>query len=412
MLKTSLKIVLSIVLIAVSVVIGLRLRDRLVAQDNSPQADAARLPAPVDIAEITRGTLVLRRTISGTLVASAEFTVAPKVSGRVVRLLVDLADTVTNRQVVAILDDAEYVQAVAQADADLAVATAQLAEATGALSIAERTLARVTSLREKDMAAEFEFDNARSDQVSALAQVEVAKARVTRAESSVAAARIRLAYTQVVADWGEGDDLRVVGERFVDAGDTVSANAPLFHVVELNPIQGVLFVPERDYARLRPGQAVKLQTDAYPGKEFHGTIERIAPVFRETTRQARVELRFENKDQGLRPGMFMRATVELDRVDDAIIVPFSALTARDGSTGLFVTDAAKRRVQWRPVEVGIAEDERVQVIAKDGEALSGHVVTLGQHLVDDGGAISPSFEPAPPQRDATLPGRAEPADLE
>jgi len=394
MLKTLLKITLIAAVVASALLIGQKIRTRIAAQQPESERNEANLPAPVEVAPITIGELVLRRTISGTLVASSAFTVAPKIAGRVVRLNVDLSDPVTKGQVVALLDDDEHVQAVAQAKADQAVATAQLSEATSSLTIAERTLARVESLHEKDMAAEFEYDTAKSDQITRLAQVEVAKARVERAEASVEAARIRLGYTRVVADWGDGDDERVVAERFVDAGETVSANAPLYRVVELDPIEGLVFVPEREYARLRPGQSVQLQTDAYPGEIFEGTIERIAPVFREASRQARVQLKIDNESQALKPGMFIRATIELDRVTDATVVPFDALTERNGIPGVFVLGDTGETVTWRPCAIGIAEGTRLQVTPEDGRPLVGRVVTLGQHLLDDGGKVTYSTRTA------------------
>ncbi|NIR30343.1 MAG: HlyD family efflux transporter periplasmic adaptor subunit, partial [Gammaproteobacteria bacterium] len=70
--------------------------------------------------------------------------------------------------------------------------------------------------------------------------------------------------------------------------------------VELDPITAVFYVTERDYARLKPGQEAALSTDAYPGESFSGRIVRIAPVFRESTRQARVELRVANPDLRLK----------------------------------------------------------------------------------------------------------------
>ena len=86
----------------------------------------------------------------------------------------------------------------------------------------------------------------------------------------------------------------------------------------------MFFVTERDYARLQTGQVASLTTDAFASETFSGTIQRIAPVFRESTRQARVELRVDNLELRLKPGMFVRATVILDRVEDAVIVPEQA----------------------------------------------------------------------------------------
>ena len=341
-------------------------------------------PAPVEVAAIVRGPIELRRTYSGTLEPRAEFVVAPKVSGRVERLAVNLADTVSRGQVVAELDNDEYVQEVAQAKADLEVARATLSEAKSALEIADRDLERIQTLRGRGVASESQLDAGRANHLTKRAQLEVAMAQVAKAESSLETANIRLGYTKVRASWTGGSNRRVVAERFANEGGTVSANASLLLIVELDPITGVMFVTEKDYVRMRTGQLATLTTDAYPGERFEGRIERIAPVFREATRQARVELTVGNAEHKLKPGMFIRVTVVLDRLAEATIVPEKALTTRDDRTGVFVVSGDGKTVSWRDVAVGIREGDRVQV---EGEGLSGRVVTLGQQLVDDGSPI-------------------------
>ena len=188
---------------------------------------------------------------------------------------------------------------------------------------------------------------------------------------------------------------RVVAERYLDEGQTVAANAPLLLIVELHPINGVVYVTEKDYARLKPGQSVSLTTDAYPEEQFRGQIDRIAPVFRKSTRQARVEMTIENEQHRLKPGMFIRATVVMEKVPEATIIPEQALTTRNEKSGVFVVNDDGKSVVWREVKVGIREGHRVQV---EGEGLSGLVVTLGQQLVSDGSAITISNdqnEPTP-----------------
>ena len=357
--------------------------------------------APVEVAPIQRGPIELKRTFSGTLEPRAEFVVAPKVSGRVERLAVNLADTVKRGQVVAELDNDEYVQAVAQAKADLEVARANLSEAKSALEIATRELERVRTLRGRGVASESQLDSSNANRLAKQAQLEVARAQVTKAKSALETANIRLGYTKVRAGWSGGSDRRVVAERFVDEGGTVSANASLLLIVELDPITGVIFVTEKDYARMRTGQTATLTTEGYPGEQFHGRIERIAPVFRQATRQARVELMIENTQRRLKPGMFIRVIVVLDRVAETTIVPEHALTKRGDQAGVFVVQEDGRSVAWRTVTVGIREGNRVQV---EGEGLSGRVVILGHQLVDDGSPITiPAEEgetaPAGPKTD-------------
>ncbi len=354
------------------------------AQERGGQNGDVR-PAPVEVLPIEHGPIELRRTFSGALEPRAEFVVAPKVSGRVERLNVNLSDPVERGQLVGELDNEEYIQAVAQARADLAVAKANQAGARSALEIATRELDRLKTLRQRGVASESQLDAVNANHLAKQGELEVARAQVVRAESSLETANIRLGYTRITAGWSGGKDERVVAERYVDEGEMVSANTPLLRIVELDPITGVFFVTERDYARLKPGQKAVLETDAYPGEVFQGRIERIAPVFKQATRQARVELNIDNTQQRLKPGMFIRATVVLERLAQAVIVPEQALTRRDDRTGIFLVDESGRAVAWRAVDVGIRDGNRVQL--KD-EELSGRVVTLGQQLLDDGSVIT------------------------
>jgi RND family efflux transporter MFP subunit len=368
--------------------------------DLSKGAKAQR-PVPVQVGPIEHGPITLQRTFSGELEALTEFVVAPKVSGRVERVLVNIADQVRRGQVVAELDNDEYVQAVAQAQADLEVARANLSEARSALEIANREYKRSELLFKRGIASDSEFDAAGQDQLAKQAQVKVAAAQVTKAVSSLETANIRLGYTQVTAGWTDGNEHRVVAERYMDEGQTVAANAPLLLIVELNPIVGVVFVTERDYAHLNAGQQVSLTTDAYPGESFTGRIDRIAPVFRKSTRQARIEMTIDNPQHRLKPGMFIRANVVLFQLPEATIVPEQALTIRDDRDGVFIVSEDGRSVGWREVNVGIREGNRVQV---DGEGLSGRVVTLGQQLVKEG---SPITIPAGQNEPAADPKKAD-----
>jgi RND family efflux transporter MFP subunit len=299
-------------------------------------------------------------------------------------LQVDLADSVKRGQVVAVLDDAEYVQEVASARADLAVEKAGHAEALDQLEITERELKRLEPIHKRGELSSSQLDVVRSQMIAKKSLIEVTRARIARAEAELESARIRLGYAQVKADWQGGNELRVVAERYVDAGETVAANAHLLRIVEIDPITAVFFVTERDYARLSVGQQARISTDAYPGVDFVGSVQRIAPVFSETTRQARVELLVENPERRLKPGMFIRATVMLQRVEDAVIVPELALTQRDGREGVFMVDADGKTARWEVIEPGIRQDGKLQVT---GAALSGQVVVLGQQLLDDGSEL-------------------------
>jgi RND family efflux transporter MFP subunit len=397
MKSTGVKILpLLVFVIGAVAVLGWMIVHQFKSTSGKGQGAVTARPLPVEVKVIRRGSIALHRTFSGELKAQAEFVVAPKVSGRVLQVMVNLADRVARGQIVAELDNDEYVQAVAQAGADLEVARANLSQAKSALEIAEREFKRTESLLGRGIASDSEYDAARQDQMAKNAQLKVAAAQVAKAESSLETTNIRLGYTKVTAGWTGGDEYRVVAERYVDEGQTVTANAPLLTIVELNPIVGIFFVTEKEYAYLHPGQPVSLTTEAFPGEPFSGRIERIAPVFRKSTRQARVEMHIDNPQHRLKPGMFIRVSVELARVADAVIIPQQALTVRDDQEGIFIVSGDGRSVAWHPVTVGIVDGDQVQA---QGDGLTGEVVTLGQQLLSDGALITIPQQAASPAGD-------------
>lgn len=349
-----------------------------------PFAREARAAVAVEVAPVERTSIRELRTFTGTLHAAARFDVAPKIGGRLEHLEVDLGDRVEKGQVVARLDDDESVQELEQARAELEVARASLAEAQSSREAKERQYERMRELREQRVASQQELDAAEAEAMAQRARVRLAEAQVSQREAALRAAEVRMSYTTIRATWQGDDRSRVVGERFVDEGTTISANTPIVSVLDIERLTGVVFAAERDYPRLRIGQDATILADAYPGRTFPATVARIAPLFREASRQARIEVEAPNADGLLKPGMFVRVQVQLDQADDALIVPLAALVERAGEPGVFAVDRAAGTAHFVPVVVGIVENGRAQIREP---ALEGEVVTLGQHLLEDGAEI-------------------------
>ncbi len=363
----------------------------------SPGGNRQSRPAPVSVEVATRGPIEHRRIFSGSLQAAFRLNIAPKISGQLSTIAVDLADPVTNGQVVATLDRAEAEQLVAQAEADLAVASASRTEAQSAAEIARREHDRVAELHEQRIVSDSEYDASRATYLGSIAAEEVALARVRRAEAALESARIRLSYTSIRAEWTRGDDQRVVAERLAEEGDAVSAAEPILTVVELDPIEAVFFAAETEYASLAEGQPVEIVTDAFPGRVWTGAIARVAPIFRVGSRQARIEVEIPNPGAELKPGMFARIQAVLARVDDAVTIPRDALTKRQGRDVVFIANPDDT-VTLRPVDLGIQTPGRVQIFGLDAGQ---RVVTLGQQLLEDGSAITiPDDLPDAEDRDA------------
>lgn len=352
------------------------------------QAGAQRRGAPavaVEIAAVRKTAVQEIGRFTGSLIPRSSFTIAPKVAGRLERLTVDTGDLVVNGQLLAELENDEYVQQLEQARAELAVVKAVVAETKSALELSAKELQRIETLREKKMASESELDETRARQIAADAKYRVALAEVSRREAALKAAEVRLSYTRIHVSWQDDAEHRVVGERFVDEGEMLRANDPIVSVLDNSVMTALVDVIERDYSKVHIGQSATIATDAQPDREFQGKVARIAPLLRETSRQAQIQIEILNTENLLKPGMFIRAQIEFARHEDVTVVPVDSIARRNGQQGVFLADTENLKVSFTPVVLGISDSGVVEV---NEPVLSGYVVTLGQHLLEDGASIN------------------------
>lgn len=341
------------------------------------------------------------REYSGSLEPSAQFTVAPKIAGRIDSVSVDIGDAVASGDALVTLDDQEYRQSLAEAEARLEVARAQYQQAQSDARTAARTRDRVRSLNAKGIAATAELDAAEAEAANANAALAVARASIAEAKAQVKTARIRLGYTEIRANWPEADTQRRVAERMAEPGDTVAANTPLLRIVSIRPLTAVIQVPEDIYPRLAVGQPARLRIAGGQNTAFDAEIARIAPVFDPQTRRARVELSVPNGKGALAPGMFVQVGLVAEQLDDALIVPRAALVKRDAREGVFVVDTHETVARFVPVTVAFNRGDETALHAP--AALDGPVVTLGQAQLEDG--IGVALDDSADEQ-ATAPGDA------
>ncbi len=379
---------------------------RILAKLSSGSGDGNRRairPVPVEVAPAVRRSMRDVAEFTGTLLPRSRFIVAPKVPGRLEKLLVNIGDPVRNGDLIAILDSAEYAQQLAQAQAELEVTRASLADSRSALDVAAREHERAQELRTQKVASEAELDEARAHHDAAQAKYEVTQAQIEQKEAALKAAEVRLSYTRIQAAWDNGENPRLVSERFVDEGAMLGANDPIVAIVDLSTVIAVVNVIEEDFPEIRVGQAATAATDAYPGQEFAGHIVRRAPVLKEESRQARVEIEIPNADRRLAPGMFVRVKIQFGEHPETTAVPVAALVRRNGLSGVFLADEASHQARFVPVTTGFTEKNWVEILEP---ALTGRVVTLGQHLLEDGARIELPRAPVRPGAPSPSPAAA------
>jgi len=376
---------LSVLLVlAIFGIAGWQAYKRIIASADKKGLSRSAAPVAIETKPIRKDVIRDIGIFTGSLLPKSQFIVAPKVAGWLKKLLVNIGDTVQQNQEIAILDDEEFTQQVQQARAELQVAKANAENCTSDLDIAKREYERAKALREKKIASASELDESEAAFNACQTRLKVSLAQVAQKEAALKTADVRLSYTKVQAFWEDGEATRVVGERFVDEGALLQVNEPIVSILENNPLTAVVYVIERDYQKVNVGQQSIVTTDAYPDKTFTGSVVRIAPLLKESSRQARVEIEVPSPDQLLKPGMFVRAKIEFARHDNATLVPFAALVRREDKEGIFIADMNNLKARFVPVTTGIINGELAEVIEPK---ISGLVVTLGNHLLEDGSDI-------------------------
>ncbi len=379
------KKILFIIFIAAGIgLLGWQIYQKASASKKGSNHQRRIVPVAVEIAPIKKGAIQDVGDFTGSLYPLSEFIVAPKIGGRLEKILVHISDTVKSGQLVAKLDDEEYRQQVNQAKAELAVAQANLQERKNILENAKREYDRTVALRKKKIASESELDASESEHKTQQAKLKVATAQVSQKKAALKMANVRLSYGEIRVPKNNTSGFQVVGERFVDEGAMLAPNTPIVSIIDIGKLTAAIFVIERDYTKIHPGLEAIITTDAFPGHRFKGKVIRIAPLLKEKSREARVEIEIPNKDKLLKPGMFIKAQIRFDQHENATLVPVAAIVKRNGVQGLFLADLKQRKAKFVEITVGIANNTQAEIIAPP---LTGAVVTLGHHLLEDGGSI-------------------------
>jgi RND family efflux transporter MFP subunit len=337
----------------------------------------------VEVANVVIKPIKEIREFTGTVDPVYQYIISPKISGRVVKITKRIGDWVNKGEVIARLDDAEYQQAVLEAQANLKISQASLAESESQFELARQELERVRSLQEKGIASSSELDTASTSFDAQKSRLELARAQVEQREAALKSAEIRLDYTVLTVT-----EPGFIGERYVDEGSLLSPNSSLVSIVGIDSVFVQATIIEKDYGRIKAGQSAEVKVDAFPESTFTGKVARIAPVLEEASRVAKVEVEVENKERLLKPGMFAIVSVVLQEKEAAQVIPTEAIVKSSGKEGIFVVEkdpaSEKKIARSYAVETGISTGTETEIISPE---IKGPVVTLGQHLLQDGGYV-------------------------
>ncbi|HPK20415.1 MAG TPA: efflux RND transporter periplasmic adaptor subunit [Paludibacteraceae bacterium] len=164
------------------------------------------------------------------------------------------------------------------------------------------------------------------------------------------------------------------------------AGQPVLVLTQINTLKALINVPESNFPLIKKGQKVNLHSEIYPDKAFPATIEVVYPTIDATTHTFQVKLNIPNSSLALRPGMFVRTTLALGKVD-AIMAPYQAVLKLVGSNERYVfvnKGGVAKRVS---VNLGQRFDDMVELVST--ELVEGdELVTLGQAKLVDGSKLN------------------------
>ena len=163
------------------------------------------------------------------------------------------------------------------------------------------------------------------------------------------------------------DGQRMANGQLVEPGQVVAEIAPLDSLIADIDLIG------SDISVVKQGIEARIDSNIFGEKQFSGQVLRLAPTVDEITRTLQAEVKIDNTEMLLRPGMFVAVTLVVEKKENVPVIPFRSVTERGGQKVVFV--AKGQRVEQRVVEVGIRQGEQVEIL--QGVNLGESVVVLG-----------------------------------
>ena len=264
-------------------------------QTEQAAAEVVAVDPTVSVAQVFVREVPQEAVYTSTVQAYVKNNIAPQMAGRITKINVEIGDFVQAGQVLAEIDKAQLLQAQLQ------------------LQNQEVELQRLKSLYEEGGLSQSDYDAIQM-------QYNVLK---TQVENLMENTTLRSPINGVVT------------ARNYDVGDMYAMSMPIFTVEQIVPVKLLVGISETDYSKVKKGDSVEVTADAIPGKTFYGKISRIYPTVDPTTRTFTVEVKIDNNYKTLRPGMFVRATVNFG-TNNNVVIPDVAVVKQQGSGERFV----------------------------------------------------------------------------
>ena len=307
----------------------------------------------IAVEAITLQSSIIVESVSsiGDLASEASVIIRSEIAGRVREISYLEGTKVKAGQVIVRLDDAIY--------------QAELSQAIARRDLSARNYERAQALNQRGHSSEQTLDLAREE------------VRVN--EASVDLAKARLQKTVLAAPFNG-----VVGLSSISVGDYIMAGEDIVNLEQIIPLKVDFRLPERYLRLVAVGRPLEITLDAFPGETYHGEVYAIDPRIRVNDRSIGVRARLPNADGQLRPGIFARINMIIDRREQALVLPEEALVPRGNQR--FVFRVVDGKAVMTEVKIGLRETGQIEIV--EGLSAGDLVITAGQAKVREGSAVN------------------------
>lgn len=358
--------------------VAFRAHEKALKQKVSAQEEKA---IPVEAFRVSTTKMKSSLTLTGTISAYEDVNVFSKVGGsKVIRIYKEVGDLVKSGEVLAELETEMIDAQLKQAYASKASVQATIRQAEVQLHTIKKDYERIKKLYEEEVVPKQQLDQIEGQFLSAQAGLEAAKRKLEEVEALIKQLELTKSYHRILAP-ASG----IVSERKIEVGEIATVSSPLFRINKISELKVKGSVPENYLYGIRIGMEAQVLVDAYPDKRFSGKVRLISPTVDPKTRTAEVEIKIDNEELLLKPGMFARIILDL-KEREVLWIPQAALKRFEG-TGtyyVFVVDENKR-ARIREVTIGDRSGDKIEVVK--GLSLNDLVVLTVTSAVKEGALL-------------------------
>ncbi|MGH8125658.1 MAG: efflux RND transporter periplasmic adaptor subunit, partial [Rhodanobacteraceae bacterium] len=321
---------------------------------------------------------------TGYVVARRKATVAAQIVGTITQVHIEEGEHVKKGQVLARIDDTQYVAQLNAVEAQYAAAQAQVAKDRATLQQDRDNAARMNKMVGKGYVSKQQAEQANTQVATDRAVVDADVKQAAASKANVALAQVNVGYTTIRAPFAG-----VVTVKDAEVGQITSyftaGGGGIATIVDMNSLEVDVDVNETYISRVKPDMPVQAVLDAYPDWKIPAHVIAIIPSADKSKATVKVRIALDQKDPRIIPQMGVRVSF-LEKNDKnskplpGVLVPKSAIVKRDGKDVVFVVsdNTAKRT----PVTVGADFSDMKQILA--GVNAGAEVVTTPPAKLKDG----------------------------